>query len=72
MYKGVEILSCTPDINCRMLPALNRLDHEPREELDIESDEAIRGGAVGDVDESRGRPGERAAARGPFRRINEK
>jgi hypothetical protein len=55
-----------------MLPVLNRLDHEPREELDNESDETIGGGAVGDVDESRGQPGERAAARGPFRRTNEK
>jgi hypothetical protein len=55
-----------------MLPVLKRLDHEPREELDIESDEAIRGGAVGDVDESRGQPGERAAAREPLRRTNEK
>jgi hypothetical protein len=55
-----------------MLPVLNKLDHEPREELDIESDEAIRGGAVGDVDESRGQPGDRAVARGLFRRTNEK
>ena len=66
------MLSCTPDMNCRMLPVLNRLDHEPREELDIESDETIRGGAVGDADESRGQPGERAAARGSCCRAREK
>jgi hypothetical protein len=70
--RGVEMLSCTPDMKCRMLPVLNRLDHDPREELDIESDELTRGGAVGDVDESRGQPGERAAARGFLCRASEK
>jgi len=70
--RGVEMLSCTPDIKCRMLPVLNRLDHEAREELDIESDEVMRGGAVGDVDEGRGQPGESTAARGSLRCPSEK
>lgn len=70
--RGVEIVSCTPDMKCRMLPGLNKLDHEPREELDIESDEAMVGGAVGDVDESRGQTGESAAARGSLRCASEK
>lgn len=70
--RGVEMLSCMPDMKCRMLPALNRLDHEPREELDNESDEATRGGAVGEVDERRGQPGDSAAARGSLRCASEK
>lgn len=70
--RGVEILSCTPDMKCRMLPGLNKLDHEPREELDIESDEVAMDGAVGDINESRGQTGESAAARGSLGCVSEK
>ena len=52
-------VSCTPVMNCRTLPELNRLDHEPREEFEEES--GIRG-AVGE-EGRRGQFGERGLGR---------
>ena len=40
-------VSWTPFINLCILPVLNKLDHEPREEFEDDNDGA-RGGAIGD------------------------
>lgn len=54
-------LSWTPDMNCRMLPVVKRLDHDPRDEFEEEREGPDGGGAVGE-DGRRGHAGETGLA----------
>lgn len=63
--RGVVMDSGTPDINCLTEPGLNKLDHDPRDEVEVDNKDAAGTlGPVGETDERRGQPGDSTAARG--------
>lgn len=64
--REVAVDSWTPDISCLTVPVLNKLDHDPRDEFDVDNKDAAVGalGPVGEIDERRGQPGDSTAARG--------